>query len=162
MMFNTDKCEVLRITLNKKSVICADYTIHCQPLRLVSSAKYLGVTIDSKLTFNEHINNVTHKANSTRAFVARNTRKCPTSIKSTAYKSFVRPQLEYISTAWSPHTRCNIDKIEAVQRRAARSVFNDWNHPNTQTPALKELLPNTIGSSSSMLLFLGWNSLEER
>jgi len=44
-------------------------------------------------------------------------------IKSTAYKSFVRPQLEYASTAWSPHTRCNIDKIEAVQRWAARSVL---------------------------------------
>jgi len=123
MMFNTDKCEVLRITLNNKNVICADYTIHCQPLRLVSSAKYLGYSLDSKLTFNEHINNVTHKANSTRAFVARNTRKCPTSTKSTAYKSFVRPAA---STAWSPHTRtCNIDKIEAVQRRAARSVLND-------------------------------------
>jgi len=77
-------------------VILVDYTIHCQPLRLVSSAKYLGVTIDSKLTFNEHINNVTHKANSTRAFVARNTRKCPTSIKSIAYKNFGRPQLEYV------------------------------------------------------------------
>jgi len=84
-------------------------------------------------------NNVTHKANSAWAFVARKTRKCPTSIKSTAYKSFVRPQLEYTSTAWSPHTRCNIDKIEAVQRRAARSVLNDWSHINTQTPALKEL-----------------------
>ena len=71
MMFNTDKYEVLRITLNKKNFICADYTIHCQPLHLVASAKYLGVTVDSKLTFNEHINNATHKANSTRAFVAR-------------------------------------------------------------------------------------------
>jgi len=164
MMFNTDKCEVLRITLNKKNVICADYrpTIHCRALRLVSSAKYLGVTIDSKLTFNEHINNFTDKANSTRAFVARNTRKCPTSIKSTAYKSFVRPQLEYASTAWSPHTRCNIDKIESVQRRAARSVLNDWSRPNTQTPAMKELHSYTIGSSSYMLQFLGWNSLEER
>jgi len=75
---------------------------------------------------------------------------------------FVRPQLEYASTAWSPRTRCNIDKIEALQRRAARSVLNDWSHPNTQTPALKELHPYTIGSSSSMLQFLGWNSLEER
>jgi len=143
-------------------VILLDYTIHCQPLRLVSSAKYLGVKIDSKLTFNEYINNVTHKANSTRAFVARNMRKCPTSIKSTAYNSFVRPQLEYASTAWSPHTRCNIDKIVAVQRRAARSVLNDWSHPNSQTPALKEPHPYTIGSSSSMLQFLSWNSLERQ
>jgi len=67
----------------------------------------------------------------------------------------------YASTVWSPHIRCNIDKIEAVPR-AARSVLNDWSHPNTQTPVLKELHPYTISSSSSMLQFLGWNSLEER
>ena len=67
-----------------------------------------------------------------------------------------------LPTAWLPHTRCNTDKIEAVQSRAARSVLNDWSHRNTQTPALKELHPYTIGSSSSMLQFLGWNSLEER
>ena len=71
------------------SLLLSDY--------LVSSAKYLGVTIDSKLNFNEHINNSTHKANSTRAFVARNTQKCPTHIKSIGYKSLVRPQLEYAS-----------------------------------------------------------------
>ena len=49
-----------------------------------------------------------------------------------------------------------------LQRRAARSVLNNWSHPNTQTPALKELHPYTIGSPSFILQFLGWNSLEER
>jgi len=67
------------------------------------------------------------------------------------------PQLGHLTLDW-----CNIDKIEAVQRRAVRSVLNDWSHPNTQTPALKEPHPYTIGSSSSMLQFLDWNSLEER
>jgi len=52
-------------------------------------------------------------------------------------------------------------EIEAVQRRAARSVLNDWSHPNTQTPALKELQPYTVGSSSSVLQFGSWNSLEK-
>jgi len=38
--------------------------------------------------------------------------------------------LEYASTVWCPHTAQNIDSIEAVQRRAARSVMNDWSRPN--------------------------------
>jgi len=49
-----------------------------------------------------------------------------------------------------------------IKRHTVRSVLNDWSHPNTQTPALKELHPYTIGSFSSMLQFLGWNFLEER
>ena len=34
--------------------------------------------------------------------------------------------LEYASVVWSPFTQSNIDKIEKVQRKAARFVFNDY------------------------------------
>jgi len=39
---------------------------------LVSSAKYLGVTIDAKLLFNHHIDVICKKANSTLSFLCRN------------------------------------------------------------------------------------------
>ena len=39
-------------------------------------AKYLGVHPDAKLNFNTHVDATTKKANSTRAFVARNFSKC--------------------------------------------------------------------------------------
>jgi len=41
-------------------------------LKLVSSAKYLGVVIDSKLNFNEHVDYIRKMANTTRAFVHQN------------------------------------------------------------------------------------------
>jgi len=61
MEFNPDKCEVLRITLNTKRIITGTYLIHCKVLNLVPSAKYLGITIDSELTFNEHVDNICKK-----------------------------------------------------------------------------------------------------
>jgi len=115
MSFNPDKCEVLKVTLKRKNLIESEYTIHGQPLKTVPSAKYLGLTIDSKLNYNEHINNICKKANSTRAFIHRNTRNCPHQVKAAAYTSFVRPQLEYASTVWCPHTANNISRLEAVQ-----------------------------------------------
>jgi len=42
MSFNPDKCEVLRLTLKRQNIIQATCTIHGQPLKSVSSAKYLG------------------------------------------------------------------------------------------------------------------------
>ena len=59
----------------------------------------------------------------------------------------MRPQVEYASTIWSPHTKQNTQKIEVVQRRAARWVNNNY---------------STYDSVSTMLDNLGWRSLENR
>ena len=41
------------------------------------------------------------------------------SAKSLAYKSIIRPIMEYGCQVWNPHQRGNIDLLERVQRRAA-------------------------------------------
>jgi len=63
-----------------------------------------------------------------------------------------------------PLTHCNIDHIEAVQHRTARSTMKDWSRPANQQPAITTGTTQTIvrGSLSSMLQYLGWDSLEER
>jgi hypothetical protein len=46
-------------------------------LQIVDNAKYLGLTISKNLSWNNHVNNITKKANSTLAFLRRNIRNCP-------------------------------------------------------------------------------------
>ena len=43
-----------------------------------------------------------------------------------AYKTPVRPLVEYSSSVWSPYTQNNIHKIEMVQRRAARWTLDNY------------------------------------
>ena len=43
------------------------------------------------------------KANRTLGFLRRNLFSCPHDVKEAAYKSMVRPILEYGSTVWDPH-----------------------------------------------------------
>ena len=50
------------------------------------------------------------KANQTLGFIKRNIQVHNKDLKSTAYKTLVRPQLEYASTVWSPHTDQDIKK----------------------------------------------------
>jgi len=47
-----------------------------------------------------------------------------TSDKEQAYQSLVRPSLEYVCSVCDPHLKSDINKIEMVQRRAARYITN--------------------------------------
>ena len=76
--------------------------------------------------WNNHINNITTKANRSLGFIKRNLKRCPEQIKDQAYKSPVRPHVEYASSVWSPHQKYQVDKLEKVQRKAARFVKNCW------------------------------------
>ena len=56
------------------------------------------------------------KANTSTAFLNRNLKGRPPSVKERCYTALVRPLVEYASTVWSPHTAVNMNKIEQVQR----------------------------------------------
>ncbi|XP_072051476.1 uncharacterized protein [Amphiura filiformis] len=145
MEFHPSKCQVVRIT-NKRKPIIGSYIIHNHTLEEVTSAKYLGVHIDSKLSFNTHVDTVVKKANSTNAFLCRNFRQCSRKIKKSTFTTYVRPIVEYAATAWDPHTRRNADKIEMVQRRGARFVTGIYDQTSSVTAMLKDLQWPTLES----------------
>ena len=146
MKFNPSKCQVIQIT-KLKTTIPTQYILHDTILQSVPSAKYLGVTISNDLSFGNHIDNITKKANQTLGFLRRNIKVKSTALKSIAYKTLVRPQLEYSSVVWSPYTGTRIEQLESVQRRAARWAMNDYSR---------------LSSVSDMLAALNWRRLDLR
>ena len=64
-------------------------------------------------------------------------------VKSAAYISLVRPNLEYCFTIWNPYHKDQIYKLEMVQRRATNQYHN-------------------TSSVSKMLDHLNWETLEYR
>ena len=69
-------------------------------------------------------------------FLKRNIKLHNQDLKSTAYKTLLRPHLEYASTAWSPHTVTDIYKPESVQRKAARWATRDYQQTSSITTML--------------------------
>lgn len=92
MKFNPNKFKVICIT-NKRKVIDSDYTIHGQILRRTDKAKYLGVTTDSNLSWNQHTDTITKKANNTIAFLRRNLSSCPLMSKLPVTRHLCAPSL---------------------------------------------------------------------
>ena len=100
------------------------------------------------MNWDPYISKATSKANKTLGFLRRNLNKYPQNIKESACKSFVRPHLEYASAVWNSYRQCHINKIEMVERRAARFVTSNYSRE-----------PGTV---TSILQNLGWPTLETR
>ena len=138
MEFNPSKCQVIHVT-KKKETIPTKYYLHGTLLESENSAKYLGVDISNNLSWEDHINRITKKANQTLGFLRRNIKVKSETLKTNAYKTLVRPQLEYGSEVWAPHTQSLIDQIEAVQRRSARWIKLDYGQTSSVTGMLQSL-----------------------
>ena len=115
------------------------YLLHNQVLENVSSAKYLGVQITDDLDWGQHINEITSKATKTLGFLCRNMAFAPRETKAAAYKTLIRPKLEYAAPVWMPHHQKEIDRIEKVQRTAARWTCRRWRNQSYVGEMLDEL-----------------------
>ena len=79
------------------------------------------------------------KGNQMLGVLRRNLKNCPRNLKDLAYKSILRPKLEYASSVWDPYTAENINKLEGVQRRSARFVCNKYSRKESVTSMLDDL-----------------------
>ena len=61
------------------------------------------------------------------------------SIKKTVYLTLVRPKLDYAAVAWDPRFKCDIVRLEAVQRASASFYTNDYNWFLSVTSMLNKL-----------------------
>ncbi len=138
MKFNADKCFVLKIT-NSLHPKTHSYTLNSHILQETKSHQYLGVDISHNMKWNNHVNNICAKGNRNLGFVKRNLKACTQDIKNLAYCTLVRPSLEYCGAIWDPHTADLTSKLEAIQRRAARFVVNDYNWQSSVTRMMQEL-----------------------
>ena len=128
-----------------RNPVSSNFTLKVHTLDMDDSTWYLGVEMQSNMSWNQHMDQTIKKANSTLGFLCRNLRVSNEETKSTAYFSMVRPILEYCSSVWSPYTKDYVHKIEMVQCRAVRYVTNRYRNTSSVT---------------SMLEYLEWESLE--
>ncbi|CAC5360924.1 unnamed protein product [Mytilus coruscus] len=146
MEFNVSKCAIMQAT-NKRSKTDFTYEMKGENLEKVSHQPYLGVELCSNLKYNLHIDQTCKKASRVLGFIKRNLKHCPPSVKERANTSLVRPKLEYCSTIWNPHTNNNINKLESVQKNAARFVLNkphNYKKPDSTTEMVKNLNSETL------------------
>ena len=146
MSFHPDKCNIMRVTRSKNPIIF-NYQLKGHTLEAADTTKYLGVDLCGDLQWNQHVDRIVKKANSMLGFLKRNLEISSQDTKTAAYYTLVRPNLEYCASVWNPHHSQLVQKLEMVQRRAARYTTRRYRNTSSVT---------------DMLESLNWESLQSR
>lgn len=143
MKFNPTKC--CTMTIGKRNPPHHKYQFCDEELSSVDTHPYLGLHLSNTLKWNLHTKEVCNKAQRVQNVIRRNLWGCSKEVKATAYKSMVRPILEYASAAWDPALKQNINSLERIQRQAARFCTGNYvREEGVVTRALHELKWDTL------------------
>ena len=120
MSYNASKCKHLSLT-KKQTPLETTYFLAGNILSKSACEKDLGVLVNSKLSWHDHIVNKVNKANRVLRLIRRTCgTHANTDVIKKLYIHLVRPHLDYASQVWSPHQAYLSNTIEGAQRRATK------------------------------------------
>ena len=119
LQFNIGKCKSLHLGHNNKR---DDYFMRVGILEKVEVEKDLGVHVDEKLSFKQHIEYEISKANQILGLIRRSFDYLDARSLVSLYTSRVRPLLEYCNVVAYPRFSYQCEMLESVQRRATKMI----------------------------------------
>lgn len=123
LSFSVSKCFLMTIS-RKKNIDTITYTLAGSNLELVEEHPYLGIILQSDLTFISHISNIVSRARRLLGMLRRVLKDGDTKTRMIAFNTLVRPILEYGCPVWDPYFKKDIGSLQRVQNEALRFIFN--------------------------------------
>ena len=98
-------------------------SFNSNPLSLCPAQKHLGLVLDLKLTFNEHISHILSKFNKSIGLLRKFQPVLPRSSLLTIYKTFIRSHFNYADVIYDYSYKSSFhEKLESIQYNAALAV----------------------------------------
>ena len=128
MKVNPEKFQVM---LMKPSFFTTEmpttFNINNVCLKTQNSVKLLGITIDERLKFDEQVNNMCQRASKQLKVMYRFKQVFKEKEKKIMYNTFIMSNFNFCPIVWNFCGSVQIRKMEKIQERALRFVFNDPN-----------------------------------
>ena len=121
---------------SNKKVIQPNVTIKIngQPITCVTKTKFLGVIIDNKLTWKEHISYICGKVAKGIGIISKVRKYLNKNTLLDLYYSFIYPYLTYCNQVWGLSCQSYMNALVKLQKRAIRIISGV--HPRTHTDPL--------------------------
>jgi len=134
LSLNVKKTHIMVFTKNKVrsnsdalNIYIGDYLI-----QTVTKTSFLGIIIDDKLTWKEHINKLSNKISKGIGMIKKVKYKLQTKTLINLYYAFVYPYLVYCNIIWGNAAKVYINQLLVLQKRALRIIYNVQYMDSTQ------------------------------
>ena len=121
LRLNPQKCVVMRFG-NRTRIPTYQYSLNGRPLLHADSYRDLGVLVDSRLRFHDHVRVTVGKAGGMMNDLLRSTVCRNKDFMVTLFISHIRPMLDYCSCLWNTGYLGDVRLLEALQRRWTREI----------------------------------------
>ena len=122
LSINFDKTVFLLVT--NRYINSPHIEINEIPIQRQTFVKYLGVTIDEKLKFNEHIKEVNAKVSRSIGVIYRIRDFLPSCILLKLYNSIIYPYIFYCNSIWGGTYQVHLQRLTILQKRSIRLINN--------------------------------------
>lgn len=139
LILNTDKTQLCVFTMKRK-VPPIQLRINAATITPQDTVEYLGVILDKRLTFGQHISRLRKKANAAIGQYYRLLiRTSPINIntKKLIYTTTIKPVMTYAAPIWSTAANSHLDLLERAQLKALKIIGGHPRHEAT-TRVLKQ------------------------
>ena len=119
LSINLQKCKLIHFGYNNHKY---QYSLGIEILNVSHCEKVIGVLIDDKLTFKDHVYQSVKQASQIYNVILANVHNFENNIFVNLYKTCARPYLDYNRVACSPHHLELIDALEHVQRHFTKRL----------------------------------------
>ncbi|PFX17087.1 putative RNA-directed DNA polymerase from transposon BS [Stylophora pistillata] len=127
MILNETKTKSMLVTgkrlAKKMEQSTLQLNVNSTELEQVNSHKLLGVTIDSQLTFDQHVENLCTKLSQRIAVLRKIRRFLPIDQRKLYYNAMIKQTMLYASTIWTSCSAENLQKVFKLQKHAAHVIL---------------------------------------
>lgn len=122
LVLNPSKSKVIHFSPSPTSPAAPDVTIANSAVEVVSSIKYLGLTIQSNLKFNSHISNVINQISKGTGILYAMKAFLPSECLRKLYFAFIYPHLVFHILAWGGSRPNLLNPLAISQNKAVRNL----------------------------------------
>ena len=125
-MVNPNKFQSIQLNKSKSTHVKPTMNIGDEKIESLSAVKFLGIEVEDKLNFNNHINTICRSAANQLNALMRLRRFLGLEDRKALIQSFVLSNFNYCPLVWMLSSVKFLNKIENLQKRALRFMLSDY------------------------------------